>query len=270
MKTTKKAEITAVNAEFLEDIIFEGRNQNYGAYQLRKSYNTHLNLSLIIVLSFAVAVISLAFIHSIMNPVIPAIKEPEKIIKIDLSQTIIPETPELPEQKAKNTAIAPVLKTDGPPEVVENVDDNMDPPMIADDQIQNTGAVDIPDVITVIEPPVNNPPVDVDKTFDMTQVTSQALFGGGSVENFRKWLSKHIDYPEDAIRSDLNGKVLLQFTVDKTGEIIDIKVIRGLHPAIDQAAVQALKRSPKWTAATINGKPVKVSYFLPISFNILN
>jgi periplasmic protein TonB len=266
MKTIEKAENTAVQAKYLEDIIFEGRNQNYGAYHLRKTYNNHLNLSLLIVISFAAVVISLAFLHSFMTPSV--IEEPIKKI-VEFKPEYYPVQPELPPPPAKK--VIPLLTQnvdkDAPPVIVENAAEE-DQLLPEGDIIEQIGNTKVPAVIP-IEPPVTNIPDDVNKTYTESQVSTQALFSGGSVENFRKWLSKNIHYPEDAISNEVNGKVILQFTIDKSGNICDIVIVRGIHPVIDQAAVRALKSSPKWTAATINGKPVKVSYYLPIAFCIL-
>jgi protein TonB len=266
MKTTAKAETTAVNAKTLEDIIFEGRNQNYGAYSLRKNYNNHLNLSFFIILSLAILVVSLAFLRSRMAP--PVIEEPDIPI-FRSTPTQITFQPELPEQQARK-AVAPLAQ--GPDEnatpIVTDDPVEEDQIMIPEDKLDQTGSqVEPTPIPTTIEPPVVNIPDD--KTYNETQVTTQALFAGGSVENFRKWLSKNIHYPEDAISNDVNGKVFLQFTIDKTGNICDIKVLKGIHPVIDQAAIRALKSSPKWTAASKDGQPVRVSYFLPIAFQIL-
>jgi periplasmic protein TonB len=268
MKTIEKAISNAAKAEFLEDIVFEGRNHNYGAYTLRKNYSSNLLVSLISVSAFAIAIVLLAFLHSTMNP--PAVQPPDKFV-INTGP-VVWDSPkfELPEPPAKN----PAAKNDQPvnenvaPVIVEQEVEGNPPTQV--DLIENTGSTGEPDVVQ-IEPPVTIPEPVVDlgnTTFDGTQVTTQALFMNGSVDNFRKWLVKRINYPEEAVVNDVKGKVFLKFTIDKTGKICDISLMRGVHPAIDQAAIDALKRSPKWTAATIQGNPVRVSYVIPIAFCI--
>jgi periplasmic protein TonB len=268
MKTIEKAKITAVKAEHLDDIIFEGRNQSYGAYQLRKSYNSNLNLSAVIVLSFAAAVISLAFIHSMVSKPAPKIEQTPIIIKVDLSGNITPETPELPKQIAKASVPNNNANTDGPPEVVENDDQVTDQPKTAEDLNLTSGSATVPPEVQRVDPPVTKETPTDDVIFDPGTVTIQAGFKKGSIDDFRKWLAKNINYPEDAVSSDVKGKVILQFTIDKTGKLTDIKVIKGIHPVIDKAAAAALSKSPMWTAATYKNEPVKVSYIIPIAFCI--
>ena len=268
MKTIEKANVTAVNAEYLDDIIFEGRNQSYGAYDLRKNYNSNLNLSLIIVLSFAAAILSLAFIYSMKDQPKPKVETAGSVIEIDLSGITDFVAPEIPEQKAKTETTTTVTNNNGTPVVVDNVEETEEQPATVEEINETTGSVTVPTTVPVIDPPVTAQTDPVDRIFDPTGVTTQALFKKGSVEEFRKWLSRNINYPEDAVSANVNGKVYLQFTIDKMGKLTDIKVLKGIHPVIDQAAIRALNSSPKWTAATFNGQAVKVSYIIPITFCI--
>jgi protein TonB len=110
--------------------------------------------------------------------------------------------------------------------------------------------------------------VDEKVGYDMHEVTEQAMFMGGSVENFRSWLIKRIRYPEEAAINGIKGMVVVKFTVGKDGKICDVVVQKGIHPTIDGAVVKALLSSPEWKPAKKNGKPVNVFYYIPVTFHI--
>lgn len=268
MKTTETAVYTAVHANNIDDIIFESRNQSYGAYSLRRNYNNRLSLSLLIVISIALIVVAYLFMYTKMNPVIE--KTPIGI-SITIDPAIVTFQPELPEPPAKKVVAAPAQSNssaDGPIIIDDNIEENT--LLTTEEIIDQIGSIDIPAAIPISLPAPKTPDKeDINITFSKDDVSTQALFLGGTVDNFRKWLSKNIRYPEDAISSDVKGTVVLKFTIDKSGKICDISVLRGIHPAVDEAVIKALSQSPKWTAATIEGKPVRVSYFLPIAFCIL-
>jgi protein TonB len=268
MKTIEKAFNTSVYAENLEDVIFDGRNQKYGAYSLRKNYNNHLILSFLAVVIIAGFIAGIPFLHAFMNP--PVIKKGE------LTHTVVfkpeyykvePVLPPPPVKKNPTLAALDISSTLAPKVVEEPVTEDVIVPQI--ELIEQVGSADIPDIIP-IEPVAKIPEVitDPNQTFTSGQVTTQAKFKDGPVDDFRKWLAKNIFYPIDALENDIKGTVFLKFTIDKLGKLCDIVVVRGIDPVIDQAAIDALKNSPKWAAATIGGKPVKVSYCIPIAFDI--
>jgi protein TonB len=269
MKTIEKANNAAVKAENLEDIVFEGRNQKYGAYKLRKNYNNHLLLSFLAVFIIATLIAGIPLLHFYMNPQIviePKIKPDNKNPKVIIVELILP--PE-PPAKERTSSLTPAVNKEF--QIVVTDDPVTDEPMpITDEPINDITPIDNqPYVITEIPVPIPENKPDINNTtFTDKQVTTQAKFKDGPVDNFRKWLARNLYYPLDAINNDIKGTVLLKFSIDKNGKICDITVVRGLDPIIDRAAMNTLRTSPKWTAATIEGKPVKVAYVLPIAFDI--
>jgi protein TonB len=267
MKTIEKANKATAQAENLEDIIFEGRNQKYGAYTLRKNYNNNLLLSFLAVFIIANLIAGIPFLHSFMNP--PVIK-PDIIISIPCTPfSYTPPEQVMPPQPPPRLAAPPAAKTASenlPPEVV-NDPVSSDPIPTVDENLVHPEPPVIPPVIAA-DPAPTVVVDDPNKTYDKDEVSTQAMFKDGSVDNFRKWLAKNMYYPTDALDNDVKGTVFLKFTIDKSGKICNITIVRSLHPILDQLAINTLKTSPKWTAATIKGKPVNVSYILPIAFNI--
>lgn len=117
------------------------------------------------------------------------------------------------------------------------------------------------------------------RDFSLWQETSPSLKGRnlemnrfataeGGLDKFYQDLSKHLVYPEEAIRGKIQGKVFIQFTVMQDGQVADLKVIKGFHPACDRAALEAFhKTSTRWLPAKVDGKPVKQQLYLPVTFS---
>ena len=108
-------------------------------------------------------------------------------------------------------------------------------------------------------------PVDDNRIFDVAE--QKPLFPGGEKALF-DYIKKHIRYPETAEVDNVQGRVIVQFVVTKTGEIGEVKVVRGKHPDLDKEAVRIVKTLPKFIPGKMNGKDVNVWYTLPIQFRL--
>ena len=114
------------------------------------------------------------------------------------------------------------------------------------------------------------------QTPDTTDVVPFALidpmlkpsFNGGADIEFAKWVHANLVYPETAKKEKVAGRLVLQFVIYPDGKVRDVKVIRGVHPDLDAEAVRVVSSSPDWKPGYVNGKPVKVSYILPIVFSL--
>lgn len=95
-------------------------------------------------------------------------------------------------------------------------------------------------------------------------------FKGGSPNDFALWVAKHVKYPKSAKIAGIEGTVKVHFVIDKKGKISEAHVHEGVHPALDQEAVRVVLKSPKWKPAKKDGRPVKVSYTIPVVFNFSN
>ena len=92
-------------------------------------------------------------------------------------------------------------------------------------------------------------------------------FPGGDVKLY-EWLSKHVIYPTEAAVNNIQGRVIIEFCVRTDGSIGDIKVVRGVHPALDNEAIRVVKDLPHFNPAQLNGNPVEARYTLPITFKL--
>lgn len=92
-------------------------------------------------------------------------------------------------------------------------------------------------------------------------------FPGGDLA-LRKHIAENIHYPEIAKENGIQGRVFVQFVVNKKGEVEQIKVVRGVDPSLDKEAVRVIQNLPKWKPGQQRGKPVKVSFTVPINFQL--
>ena len=104
-------------------------------------------------------------------------------------------------------------------------------------------------------------------TVSYSEIFEKPTFNGGDANSFAQWVYGQIKYPQQCIDEQIQGRVVLQFTINATGQVCDVNVLRGVNPAIDEEAVRAVKESPIWTPGkTEDGKVVPVSFVLPIVF----
>ncbi|MEH0158249.1 TonB family protein [Limibacter armeniacum] len=104
-----------------------------------------------------------------------------------------------------------------------------------------------------------------DKVFE---VVEEAAVPKGGRSAFYKWVNDHIKYPIQPKRMGVEGKVYVQFIVDKDGRLTDLQVVRGIHEDCDAEAIRVLKKAPKWIPAKQRGRPVRQRMVLPIYFKI--
>lgn len=99
-------------------------------------------------------------------------------------------------------------------------------------------------------------------------VENKPTFNDSDANEFSKWVSEQVKYPQDAIDANIQGKVVLQFTVNKEGQVEDVKVLHGVSETLDAEAVRVVSSSPKWEPGSMNGTPVNVKYIFPVLFRL--
>lgn len=104
-------------------------------------------------------------------------------------------------------------------------------------------------------------------TVSYSEIFEKPTFNGGDANSFAQWVYGQIKYPQQCIDEQIQGRVVLQFTINATGQVCDVNVLRGVNPAIDEEAVRAVKASPAWAPGkTEDGKAVPVKFTFPIVF----
>ena len=106
-------------------------------------------------------------------------------------------------------------------------------------------------------------------TVPYSEIFEKPTFEGSDANAFAKWVYGQVKYPQQCIEDQIEGRVVLQFTINKVGEVADVTVLRGVCPALDEEAVRAVKASPAWAPGkTEDGKAVPVTFTFPIVFKL--
>ena len=95
-------------------------------------------------------------------------------------------------------------------------------------------------------------------------------FDGGDAIKFQKWVEEHKIYPEEAKKAGIEGRVTIRFTITKEGKLANVKLLRGVHPLLDQEAIRAIESAPeKWKPGLdYKGEPRDVTYVFPVIFSL--
>lgn len=242
----------------LDDIIFTDRNHDYGAYFLRKRYNAYLLIAFLTAFTFVVSAVLGPYIFSSRNSVKIGLKNDGTVI-FDPVETPPPPPP----------PPAPILPLNRvifvPPVIVDSVV-NPEPFLTNIDVIEKAGMIAPPTGPVVFDPPTGNEIVEDNKPF--IKVEESATFEGGDLNTFLKWVSMHIQYPEDASIMGMEGKVVVQFVVGKKGNVEDVTIIRKVDPLLDQEAIRVLLTSPAWKPGRQGGRDVRQQFSLPLTFKL--
>lgn len=123
-----------------------------------------------------------------------------------------------------------------------------------------------PQVILVDDGEYERYAADIEaEIFDFPEVETQ--FKGGS-KGMQTYISKHVKYPMEAIENNIQGKVYLRFIVEKSGEVSNVHVERGVHASLDREARRVIANMPKWKPGKNDGKKVRTRVRLPINFTL--
>ncbi|MCP9754820.1 energy transducer TonB [Lacihabitans sp. CCS-44] len=267
------------NLQNLDDIIFENRNKEYGAYFLRKNYSRYLTKAMIIGSSFFVLLFGGAFTYN--KYILPNIAKQKfnggTIIilppQVEPPQKIVEVAPPPPEEKIEQKATITYL----PPEPV--IDDKaiieMTPPTQEDmdGKAISNKTVDGNESAEMMSPP---PAPEITRTINMDEpdeqkvfisVEQQPQFPNGEKEMY-KFLSQNINYPATAVRANVSGKVYLKFVVEKDGSIANIEIVKGIGFGCDEEAIKVIKSMPNWSPGKQNGKAVRVYFNMPVVYRL--
>ena len=271
------------------DVVFAARNKDFGAYQLRlDSKPRHLKAFIITLISVvAIMIIALSYLKVSQIIAEKQIKDQaaQELVAVDLSaeedteedteeveaKLEMPEEQALPEEilntvKVSELLIAPDEEVKAEDEIKSQ--DELKETQTAFGQTDFDKGTDDRNVVRehkeeiIVEKKVE---VEPEKVF--TAVEQMPQFPGGDAE-LMKFLSKNIKYPTMAMENNIQGRVIVQFVVTKTGAIGEVKVVRSVDRDLDREAVRVCKSLPKFTPGKMNGQAVNVWYTLPVSFKL--
>lgn len=252
------------------DTIFKGRNKEYGAYELRRSSSRSTITALVIGGAFFVFVLSINTIVNAIEGFIPKAPPKVKLTEVKLMAPPPPANIKKPPPPPPEPPKPKVDQVKFPPPVVKpDVEVKENPPTVQElktaDPGQNNQKGD-PNADVSIDGPVGNGDkvTEADPNQIFTAVEKEPQFKG----DFGAYLGKHINYPAVDKENNVQGKVFVQFVVERDGSLTDIKVLRAPDESLGDEAVRVLKGSPHWSPGIQNGKPVRVMYTVPISFTL--
>ena len=264
------------------DLVFEGKNQAYGAYTLRKETGKRNLKALIITIVAIVAIMLLVAakvaIENQLNSHVAIETDVElsklaqkKEAKVERKEPVKVEMEKQVVEKVKSSVkfTAPEIKKDeevNPEDEIKSQDDLSK---------SNTaiGAFDVKgndeeagEVLKAQQVVVDEKPAEEEtKIFDV--VEQMPTFPGGDAA-LMKYLSDHIKYPVVAEENGIQGRVICTFVVERDGSITDVKVMKSVDPSLDKEAIRVLKSMPHWIPGKQNGSAVRVKFTVPVTFRL--
>lgn len=260
------------------DVVFDGKNKSYGAYQLRKNNGSSTTKALLIA---GAAYLFLFFLPQIIIWIkgsMPKEEVVEKNVEVVLAPPppVNPETPPPPPVQPPPPRTATVRM---PPPIVkpDNQVRQEEPPTVEELKKATPGRKTLagsPDAPVSIAAPVGEGPVtskavavEDNKVYDFNAIETPAGFPGGQAA-FAKFLGANLKMPDRAQENNVSGKVLVGFVVDKDGRLTELKILKGIGSGCDEEALRVLKMSPRWSPGIQNGLPVKMRFSIPINFTL--
>ena len=270
------------------DIVFDGKNKEYGAYEMRAdSTRRHTRAVVIVVIGLLVIltllILSLTGVFSRAEDEGPDAATEQELAVFE-SEDVPDEEPEevfeMPQQEEEIIQPEEVANEQRVTELMIVEDDKFEKEKEVKDKADvmeneaQAGAVDITEGTNDLNKQVvreqiiaPEPAPEPEKVYTMAMVEQKPEFPGGEQAMY-KWLGDHISYPAQASEEGVSGRVVVQFDISKTGDIENVKVVRGRHPALDKEAMRLVKAMPRWQPGRNNGQPVKVTYTLPVTFKL--
>ncbi|MBQ1582727.1 MAG: energy transducer TonB [Prevotella sp.] len=267
------------------EMVFAGKNKEYGAYQLRKG-TSRRNITALLILLIAAGLIGGALAYKVHMQKLDEERQ-AYMEQLELSK--------LQEQAKKEKKEEPIIKAKiEPKKVVEQVRETQKftAPEIKKDELVNEenqvkdqadldekvavgtkdqeGTKDRTDVAIRNDIAVNTNESEekkevANKVFDV--VEQMPSFPGGN-EALMKFLQENVKYPVVAQENGVQGRVVVSFVVERDGSITDVKVVRSVDPSLDKEATRVVKSMPHWIPGKQNGAAVRVKYNVPVSFRL--
>jgi protein TonB len=248
-----------------DDLVFENRNKQYGAYAIRRSYNDNVNKAAVIALLSSGLLVIFAIAISSGKEDLPEIIDgfKEKITKIDIVPPIEPITkPQRAQPVRRQNTIPTTVTTDPVPDQI------IKPVEPLTNNGSDTGDTEIfptEGVVTDEPPVVETVPVIKDPVVNYAAIMPQ--FVGGHKE-MTKYIQRTFHYPSIARRQIIEGIVVVSFVVNAEGNVVNVKVEKGISKECDEEAKRIIAAMPKWLPGKQGDRTVSVRQYLPIKFQL--
>jgi periplasmic protein TonB len=249
-----------------DEMVFENRNKEYGAYVLRQGYSRGIAVGLFIVFALMTLALSYSRIAKLfggdevsVNPV------PKKLVYTELSAPPPIDKPKPPPPQIQLPKLQKVIKFVPPKVVKEQVVEEV--PTIQEIKETETAAVEVDGSTDVVfEEPVQEVVVaDPNEIFTVVEQNPEYPGGYDAMMNF---VRANMVYPPAARRLGIEGTVYVSFIVHKTGVIDEVKILRGVSAECDKEAIRVISKMPNWIPGKQNGHLVNVRFTLPLKFRL--
>jgi protein TonB len=246
-----------------DDIVFEKRNQEYGAYRLRKKYNRNVMIGMLM----GILIIGTAIITPYLNA--KALenqkKRDQKLVELKMENLDQPQenvAPPPPPPPPPAETVAPVKYV--PPVVVDTIKPEEARQMMTADQAQN----EVKDVEVTAVAEVQEEVKEEEAPVEVFVVVEEMPTYPGGDKALMDYINGNIVYPEIAKENNIQGRVILRFCVTYKGAVDQVTVLKPVDPALDNEAIRVIKMLPAWKPGKQGGKPVNVWYSVPVTFQL--
>lgn len=274
------------------DIIFEGKNKEFGAYTLRRASDKRHNKAMLLVVIGLIVILVGGYFWGIYSDIRREQRELELQAQLEQQQATLDaleeQEPEVEEEEVMQAMEEPQAEEALPEEILNTIKDT-EIAIAADEEVteditskddvaESTAAAGAStfdqgtDDLNVVrehkdEIIVEEKSPEPVKEEIFTAVEQMPQFPGGEAE-LLKYIASHIKYPTMAAENNIQGRVVVKFVVNKNGKVGDVVVVRGKDPDLDKEAVRVVKTLPDFIPGKMNGQAVSVWYTLPINFKL--
>lgn len=266
------------------DMVFDGRNQAYGAYKLRKNISKRNVMAIIIMLLIAAIIASVLGVNAIIEANkqkvavttgvnLAQLAQQKKKAKVEkkVQPKVEKKQEEVKQVKSSIKFTAPVIKKD---EDVKPEDEMKSQSDLRSNNIaigafnvqgNDEGGQVLKATQTIItqEPPKHEEVSN--KVFDVVEQMPSFPGGNGAL---MQYLANNIKYPVVAQENGVQGRVVVSFVVERDGSITDVNIVRSVDPSLDREAQRVVRSMPRWNPGKQNGSAVRVKYNVPVSFRL--
>jgi protein TonB len=265
------------------DLVFEGKNEAYGAYALRQDTSKRNLFAMLALFAGLIAIVATFLIVNVASEAIAraqaehetevTLEQIEEEVEEQEEEEIVYELEELEQLVAEETVMnsekftAYEMEDDAPDQVTKTQDEVAQSDVAIGAIDYDQGSDEAEHVLKVNEKVVDEVPPAVEETKVFDVVEQMPQYKGGD-QALMDYLNKSIKYPVIAEENGIQGRVVCTFVVERDGSITDVKVVRSVDPSLDKEAVRVLKAMPKWIPGKQNGSAVRVKFTLPVTFKL--
>ena len=267
------------------DLVFEGKNEAYGAYQIRRGTTSRNNLAMLFLLLGIAAIVGIFFAWGGIADAIAASEErnegtealemvvedqeEEQQDEDEIVYDIQPEEEQVQQDQLMNSEkFTDYAMDDEAPQEVTKTQDETEKSDVAISSVNfDQGSDEGQEVLKQNQVVVEQVEQKEEETKVFEVVEQMPQFPGGDAA-LMQYLSSHIKYPVVAEENGIQGRVVCTFVVERNGSISDVRVVKSVDPSLDKEAVRVIKGMPNWIPGKQNGSAVRVKYTVPVTFRL--